>query len=225
MPSVSTNLSKSQRGDLMTLCQVGAAKLNQVASVLEQHRPTIKRSEFRKLISEAFDDPQVSAAASRALPGLATALRKFNISAARLFEMIGSSFHDMQETEKKSWHECRPIIQQMTSSECVMVYAKARDLAFDFERLYAQARILTDIRPVFDDSRNEIIGADITETLRLDYFLPESTSNSVSIAMDVADIEQLQKVCEDALRKAEAARKLMEDKAALPAVLPGEVDR
>jgi len=209
MPSISTNLSKSQKNDLVVMCQLGAARLNAIASNLEQRKPTVRRSEFRRIISEAFGDAQASEAARRALPGLATAIRKFNISATNLFEMIGSSFQDQ---EILSWHECWPIIKRIVSSEFVTLYAKARDLAFDFERLYARARILTDIRRVFDDAGDIIVGADITQTLRLDYFTAESVTNSMSVAMDVADIEQLKKACEGALPKAEAARNLIEKK-------------
>jgi len=162
----------------------------------------------------------------RALSGLATAIRKFNIPASNLFEMVQSSLGELSEQDMLLWHECKPIIQRIVSSEFVTLYAKARDLAFDFERLFARSRILTDIRPVFDDERNIIVGADITQTLRLDFFSPErTTTNSMSFALDLADIEQLRKACEEALRKAKAARNLIDEKTGLNAVLAGEDDQ
>jgi hypothetical protein len=225
MPSVSTNLSKSQKNDLLAMCRLGTSRLNAVVSGLEQRKPTVKRSEFRRAILETFDDPQAAEAAARALPGLATAIRTFNISAPTLFETIGASFQGFSEQDMLLWHECQPVIQRIVSLDFVTLYAKARDLAFDFERLYARSRILTDIRPVFDDARNTIVGADITQTLRLDYFGSESVINSISVAVDVADIEQLKKACEEALRKAEAARTLIEKNTELSAVLPGEASQ
>jgi hypothetical protein len=225
MPSISTNPSKSQKNDLLAICRLGAVRLNAVAGSLEQRKATVKRSEFRRIISETFDDTHAAEAARRALPGLATAIRKFNISAISLFEMIESSLNGFSEQEMLSWHECQPIIQRIVSSGFVTLYAKARDLAFDFERLYARSRILTDIRPVFDDPRDTIVGANITQTLRLDYFTADSVTNSISVALDVSDIEQLRKACEEALRKAEAARALVERNPELNAVLPGESDQ
>lgn len=222
MPSVSANLSKSQVADLLAICRSGAVRLNQLANALEQQRPTVKRSEFRRAISDSLNDAQAAIAAARALPGLATAIRKFDIRASRLFEMFQNSFEGMTNSDRTAWHECWPIIERIVSTDFVTLYAKARDLAFDFERLYARARILTDIRPVFDDGRNVIVGTDITQTLRIDYFSSESNANSISIAMDVADIEQLRRACEDALKKTTVARDLIEKNTPLEAALPGE---
>src|SRR5206468_2991943 len=101
------------------------------------------------------------------------------------------------------------------------LYAKARDLAFDFERLYTRARILTDIRPIYDDPRNAIVGADIIQSLRLDYVSSDGDTKTITIALDIPDLEQLKKCCEDALQKSEVARKLIEG-SGLEVVLPGE---
>jgi hypothetical protein len=64
--------------DLLAICRLGAVRLNAVAGSLEQRKATVKQSEFRRIISETFDDTHAAAAARRALPGLATAIRKFN---------------------------------------------------------------------------------------------------------------------------------------------------
>jgi hypothetical protein len=223
MPSVSVRLAKSQIDDLIAMCGLGASGLNRVADALDRMKPTIRRSELRRVISEAAGEAKASEATARALPGLAAAIRKYNISSSDLLESVQSGLI-AQNGEKATsflWHECRPIIEKMLSAPAVSLYAKARDLAFDFERLYARARVLTDIRPVYDDSRNIIIGADITQTLRLDYFSSEAETKTIALALDILDIEQLKKCCEDALQKSEAARKLIEG-TGLEVVLPGE---
>jgi hypothetical protein len=223
MPSVSANLSKSQKDDLIAICRPGAAKLNQIAQSLERQKPVVKRAEFRQVLAEAFGEPQASAAAVRAFPGLATAIRKFNIPEDKLFEMLTSSIQNLDEEARKQWHECGPIVRRIASSEFVLIYAKARDLAFDFDRMYARARILTDIRPVFNDLRNTIVGADLIQTLRLDYFSSEGMTRTISVAIDITDVAQLKKACEDALSKSDEVRKLVEESAKLPVELPGEL--
>jgi hypothetical protein len=107
-------------------------------------------------------------------------------------------------------------------SPAVVLPAKARELAFDFERIYTRARILTDIRPVFDDARNEIMGANVTQTLRLDYTSRNDSSTSLSLALDMSDIEELRKCCKDALRKATISREKIEASWGIEAALPGE---
>lgn len=222
MPSISTNLAESQKEDLIALCRLGAQRLNEAASKIEQRKITLKRSEFRKTILEAFGASQAAEAAIRALPGLAIAIRGVNISTNRLFEMIGSSIQGLSEQDLRLWHECRPIIQRMVSSPFIVIYSKSRDLAFDFERLYARSRILTDIRPVFDDHRNEISGFNIVQTLRMDYFSSDGDQINISIALDMKDIDQLKVACEDALKKANVVRNLIEKNTQYEAALPGE---
>jgi hypothetical protein len=223
MPSVSVRLSKPQIEDLVAMCGLGVGGLNRVADALEQMKPTIKRTELRRVISGAVGEGRASEATARALPGLATAIRKYAVLPSDLLESVQSGLiaQGVGEPTLRLWHECRPIIERMLSTKVVSLYAKARDLAFDFERLYARARILTDIRPVYDDDRNTIIGGDITQTLRLDYFVAEGETKSITVALDILDLEQLKKCCGDALQKAEVARKLL-DNSGLEVVLPGE---
>jgi hypothetical protein len=223
MPSVSVRLSRAQIDDLIAMCQVGAAGLNRVAKALGDAQPTIKRSQLKQLISGSTSDANAADASARALPGLATAIRKFGISPPELLEGVQSGLgSNVGDETLRLWHECRPIIERMLTTRVISLYAKARDLAFDFERLYARARILTDVRPVYDDERNIIVGADVTQTLRMDYFSAEDTvTKSITIALDIPDIEQLKKCCEDAIRKAEVARSLIES-SGMEVVLPGE---
>lgn len=223
MPSVSVRLSRSQIDDLVAMSGLGTIGLNQAADALERTKPTIKRTELRRAISSVVNDERALAAFLRALPGLATAIRKYNVSATDLLDSVQSGLlaQNVGDATLRNWHECRPVIERMLSSVAVRLYAKAREIAFDFERLYARARILTDIRPVYDDDRNVIIGTDITQTLRLDYFTSEAETKTITIALDTPDLEQLKKCCEDALQKAEVARKLIEN-SGLEVVPPGE---
>lgn len=223
MPSVSVRLVKSQINDIVAICKLGAPGLNRVADALEIMKPTLKRTELNRVLSEAAESTEAARALSRALPGMATAIRKLTLKPADLLQSFetGLTAENVDEATLRLWHECRPIVEKILSSAPIALYAKARDLAFDFERLYARARILTDIRPVYDDHRDDIVGANITQTLRLDFHTSEEGTKSLTFALDIPDIEQLKKCCEDALRKAQVARLLIE-KNGLEATLPGE---
>lgn len=223
MPSVSIRLSKSQIEDIIAICKLGASGLNRVADALEQMKPTLKRTELDRVLSEAAGSEDASRALSRALPGMATAIRKLNLKPGDLLQgfQAGLTAEKLGDAPLQLWHECRPIFEKMLLSAAISLYAKARDLAFDFERLYARARILTDIRPVYDDHRDDIVGANVTQTLRLDFHTSEEGTKSLTFALDIPDIEQLKKCCDDTLRKAQVARRLIE-KNGLEATLPGE---
>lgn len=224
MPSVSVRLSKPQTDDLAAICGLGVNRLNQLADAIERMNPSIKRQELRRVIAEAINDNVSANAAWRALPALAIAFRRYNVTASDLLASVRESLVSQGWDEKQLllWHESQPVIEKMLMSPAVVLPAKARELAFDFERIYTRARILTDIRPVFDDARDEIVGADITQTLRLDYTSRNDSFSSLSLALEMADIEQLRKCCEDALRKANASREMIENKCGIEASLPGD---
>jgi len=69
-------------------------------------------------------------------------------------------------------------------------YARALDVATEFDALYHTARCFTDIRPVFSRSPVAVKGAVVVHNLRLDYFTTED-SKSVTITLADEDIQQL----------------------------------
>ena len=84
--------------------------------------------------------------------------------------------------------------------------AKALDISYDFERVYASARFLTNIRPVYTEEHDAIIGATVVHTLRLDYVAANGEDGSISLAIDQDDIIKLQDACKDAVSKASLAK-------------------
>ena len=106
-----------------------------------------------------------------------------------------------------------------------MLAAKAIDISYDFERVYITGRLLTSVRPVFDDPREEIIGWTVVQTLRLEFVAANGDQSSISIAMDADDIRQLKKECDVALVKAEKARAEMESKLRVDAIITGRRSR
>jgi hypothetical protein len=222
MPSISVNLPRSHVDDLVAVCRIGTVRLNQIADALHRMPLALKRSEIRRVIASAAGDGQETQVTDRVLGGLAIAIRHFNVPAGDLLDKIQISLFssNLSEEDKSSWHECRPIIEKMLSASSLRSSVKARELSYDFDNIYAQARILVDIRPVFDDVKEVIIGADITHTLRLEYITEGDDTTILSVAMDRDDIRKLQECCEEALRKSDKAISLVQNQK-LEAFTPG----
>lgn len=117
-------------------------------------------------------------------------------------------------------------MSKLFQADAVRTVSKATDLAYDHANLFQGVRIVTDIRPVFndlDDDRLAIDGAVVSYTLRL-HFDNREGDHSLSIALDEADILVLQDQCERALRKAKIAYERMSQpqNAGIPTVISGE---
>jgi hypothetical protein len=225
MASVSVRLSKAQIEDLAAICGLGVGRLNQMAEALYRAKPSVGRQGLRRVIAEAAGDERAAAAAMRALPALAIAARRFYVTPSDLLSSIRENLENQGWQDLRKWHECQPVIEKILGLPAVILPAKARELAVDFERFYTRARILTDIRPVFSDAKTEILGADISQTLRLDYTSRSDSAATLSLALDTADIEELKKCCEEALQKASVVRQDIENKWGLEVALPGEHSR
>jgi len=95
--------------------------------------------------------------------------------------------------------------------------SRARDIVSDYERVFHDARILTDIRPVFgSDPSTAPRAAAVTATLKVDYHPGGRRGlESLFFAMDRADLTMLQAQVERALQKTDQLIELL-SRAKLP---------
>lgn len=113
--------------------------------------------------------------------------------------------------DRKVWdNTIAPALVELLDSKLFRVAAKSANLAYDYANLLRNARVITDVRPVFDDSVESIDGAVVSHVLRLKYTgIDDETS--LSIVMDATDIQRLLEECERALSKGNLVRNWLRD--------------
>lgn len=156
--------------------------------------------------------------------GIAGTFRRTPTSAGEFLDRISNAVNDASEEEPRlrNWAECRPALERLLTTQSIALAAKALDISYDFERVYITGRLLTSIRPVFDEKRDKILGSTIVQTLRVEYISQGGDQTSISIAVDADDIRQLMVECERALNKARVAKNEFESKWGFEAIVPGE---
>jgi hypothetical protein len=101
-------------------------------------------------------------------------------------------------------------VARLISAEAITTTARALDLQGEHERIFHDARVLTDIRPVFGpDAAKPPIGAVISEMLKVEYFTATDTKE-IFIALDRDDLIRLKSVVDRAITKAESLREFLE---------------
>lgn len=216
-------LSPAQRDDLAVICRLGKDRLSEVAEVIEGLKSTIKRDKIDAALRETVRSETAARALSRFLFGLAGAFRQNLSTPEESIEAVSRAVDEARDSRFENWEQCRPAITRLLKNQSVSLAAKALNISYDFERLYIAGRLVTSIRPVFDDPREEILGSTIVQTLRIEFADSGGHHRSISIAMDLDDIQQLLKSCQSALKKAAKAKSLMEDgRRLLEAIVPGE---
>jgi hypothetical protein len=141
------------------------------------------------------------------------------IEAVRL--ALESANPPWETAQLERWREVEAAFKQLLTVPVVRLVSIALDLMYEHENLLQSVRVITDIRPVFSEDADLIEGSVVSHTLRLRYDSTEG-DHSISIAMDEADIRELERQCKRALLKAQTAKVLMTDKAEVPTAISGD---
>ncbi|MHC9292037.1 hypothetical protein ACRCUN_06190 [Mycobacterium sp. LTG2003] len=170
--------------ELSTAIDASDGSFNSVADLLGKH-DVDGRTAFTSLMS------------------LMAAGRRFRISSDALVEVLTNSF---------GVEDAGMGITALLNNATIQRYAKALTLRNEYERIVTDTRILSDIRPVFDDDEENpgIRAAIVNHTLRFTYTAGDGERHESHFALDVHDLEKLKAQIERALKKDKASQSLVE---------------
>ena len=225
MPIPRIVLTASQRDDLAITCSVGAEKLAKIATRIEALDETIQRRTIDAAIRDEIGE-NAGAVVSRFLFSVAGPLRREASTSDEILSGIEAAIQRYLPDDRrfKDWSACQPVLSRLLHLPSVTLAAKALDISYDFERVYAGGRFLTSVRPVYNERKDDIVGVTIVHTLRLDYSSANGDETSVSIAIDIEDIRRLQVACQEALDKAKVAQEKFHNKYGLETIMPRTSD-
>lgn len=100
----------------------------------------------------------------------------------------------------------------LLTAESLRLTAKALEVSTEYEHVYSDARILTDIRPVFSDRETTApAAAVIINNLKLNYYGADGHIREFHVALDRADVQSLRDVLDRALDKMTSITTLIGD--------------
>ena len=209
--SIQIHLSKSQLNDLKTILDLGPEVLDAVVERIDHLEPApLAPAELQAAIRAVIGEnaAAVESLLRQAL-SLASLRRRRKLETGAVLTGIRNGLRTApsawDDTSLARWKELEPSFGRLIASSNVETAAKALDLSYDYANLLQTMRIVTDIRPVFDNEVTRIDGAVVSFTLRLSYDNTEG-NHSLSIAMNQADIKVLREQCDRAPKKSALAR-------------------
>jgi hypothetical protein len=103
---------------------------------------------------------------------------------------------------KIGWESARARIKRfLTIDRSLGITAKAYDLLNEYERVFCDARVVTDVRPIFTaDVAQKPDAAILVHTLRIAYH-EGGDLKAVYVSMDTSDVASLMKLLERATKK------------------------
>lgn len=223
-------LRKEQLRGLAVIRDLGPERIQSIVEKLANiDHPILRPSKLRLLLEELIPDRlhEIDIIVEQLL-SLYTLRRQRDIDANTLLEglwhgIVNSTDDQWGKTEISEWKAIQPQLQQLFSLEAVWTIVKTLNLSYDYANLLQGIKILTDIRPVFDKDATEIQGSVVSYTLRIS-FDSRDENKSLSIALDENDVRRLLEVSKRALKKAETAKRFMNEQTGKTTFICGEED-
>jgi len=221
-------LHSSQVADLAVIRDTPLPTLTAITEHLRTADPRPMRPEdLHREITQVLgaDNSDAAKRIMRPLLALQAIIRQRRLSADEAIEAVRLALQSAnppwEAAQVERWRQAEPNFKQLLTVPAVRLVSITLDLMYEHENLLQSARVVTDIRPVFSDDANSIEGSVVSHTLRLRYDSTEG-DHSISIAMDEADIRELERQCKRALLKARTAAALMRGKAEIQTVISGD---
>lgn len=217
-------LSSSQRDDLKIIAEIGPERMAEVTRSLQQRTGVLLRAaELRVVLLERQLEGRQARAIVRQVIALRTLRRQRRIEILAITQAVTEALRSARwdERELAAWERVRPSLDELLSLEAIGIVTKALHLSFDYTNWLEDFRILTDVRPVYDDLHSKMVGAIISQVLRVD-FQSSDGSHTLSIALSEEDVNVIQTAAEEALKKAREAKRLLSEKLQLKAFIAGE---
>jgi len=216
-------LSEDQLQHLSILRDLSDDTVSNIINELKELKPTPLKPEDLSLVIKKYT-PHVELIL-RLLLSLYNIRRQANVSSSELLDALTSAIEKAKPTwaedQREKWKDRHPLFQQLFSLEPIWTVVKGIDLSYDYTNLLQNIKILTDIRPIFDEDASTIKGSIISHSLRISYNTRETLKN-ITLAMDTEDINNLLESCERALKKAKTSKYVMQEYAKIPTFIAGE---
>lgn len=131
---------------------------------------------------------------------------RFRLDSGALFEMLTEQLAESPEWEKsdlEKWTAAEKEIRAVLAPDHPLaILEKSERLNYDRQNILLNARILTDLRPVYNESADEIQRAIVTQLLCLEYTDSTGQHNQLRLAIDAEDVAKFRELCDRADRKA-----------------------
>lgn len=142
---------------------------------------------------------------------------RLHVSSEELFDQIADAYvkrsdeEDGQENAER-WTAARGAILEVMEAigpdHPVQVIRKVERLAYAHQSILTEARIITELRPVFNEAGDRIIQGIIVNTLLIDYF-DGGQNRRLEIGLDATDVAEIRRISQRAEGKAVAIKEAL----------------
>ncbi len=202
------------RGALAALARIDERDAESLIRELSECPPFKAVAELQALAGEAVPDGYREDAESLvpALLTLSTLSRTNPLTAGTTAIADAASLSADLEVDDDARQALRARLERLLNATAIYTTAAAVDLLTQHPRNYGVSRVVTDMRPVFaQDVEERPSGAVLVHTLQLQTWNRDGRTETLYVAMDEADLRELQRTVGRALDKTNTLVQLLVD--------------
>jgi hypothetical protein len=209
--SIQLVLKAEQLEALCIIRELGNITIEKIVKGFSQLKPPPMRPrELRKALADILPDlsPDNIRSVVSQLMSIYALKRQHHLSNKELLDGLLYGFRNAKWTDEQiaCWRAVEPQLDELFSLGPIATVVKTLELSFDYENVFYNSKIITDIRPIFNENASKIEGILVSYILRLYYDSADGNNKNMSIALDQTDVENLLQACERALKKAKTAK-------------------
>jgi hypothetical protein len=208
-------IPKSARQPIQHLIRLSAADFKSLLDALERATPVLDEDNFWRHVVPHLPtiDPSVVKSIVSEIVEMATSVSTMNTGIEEFASSVAdgalaANSKDFPVTESDAKVLKERLVNALQGRKGLSITTKAMGVAVDQDRVFLHARILTDVRPVFDESGESVHGAVIVHNLRIHYG-QDSDHKDFYVALDTSDIQDLREALDRADAKANTLKNLL----------------
>jgi len=209
------NIPEEDLQNIKKLADLENKKLKRIEEALKKESPTV---DLKLLTASVVKSTSID---SKLVNSIITILWQFAIIKKKIdltaTDFVNSLITSLNETKSDYWDKkdtenlkkkVDHIINILDSKNSIAYSAKSAELVLDQQFLFCESRMITDIRPVFDQEAKDIECLIPFHILSISYH-DDSGYHQIRFAMDINDILQLRKQLDGAEQKEKQIREIM----------------
>jgi uncharacterized protein (DUF1778 family) len=218
----SIQLPKSAYTAVQALVRLTPLQFDELIARLEETPPTVDADKFIDSVASRLKELD-SATAKLILPELLTMMYsgyRADLKTTELASEISSGALEANSEEFPFTAEQKQLLELRLSnafgSQGVRITGKAQSVFYDTDKTFVKARILTDLRAIYDEPGDEILAAMVMHSLRIRYY-ENFEEKDIYLSLDNDDLQGLMEILQRASKKQKGLETLME-KSSIPHV-------
>lgn len=194
-----------------------ADELPRILETASSVGPCATTNELAEKVASALSlDSHLIEGVFRVIGNFSTIQDKADIDAEYLVSNITAKIEEKaprswNDSHLKRWQRIVPdivgIISSIEPNHAIIITSKAQTLTYTQQSLLHDAKIITDVRPIFNHEADDVVEFIVSHSLVL-RCLDGKNESQIHISIDAADIEQIRKICDRAIEKSNTLLKV-----------------